>query len=227
MLITTIPEALEKIDELTGEVENLKTVKTEFDTYKAAMEEKMKTAMEETDEKKDEKKAMHKMKGMSKKFHAAMKAAMDETDEEKKKTKMEAAMKLYNSQEEEDTEEDKEKEKKEAEMTAELTILRKEVSKPRLQFLEASYKGRVPEDILKAYKASWEKMNITQLDGEVNKVKPFIKMQKSSSQLEGAKGEPLGFSTFTFPESFSAETKDEYSAKVEKMTPDEIFGGGS
>lgn len=205
----TIPEMQKAITEYKAE---LNTLKTTFETYKADVEKEK----EEIKKKVEEDSPKH--EGKNAKFHKAMKAAMDEKDEDKKAEKMKEAMSHYKA--ESDGDEDKKVDAKKAEEEKEeKEAMKAELAKSRLQVLTASYKGRVDDKKLESFQASWKKMSFRELDAEIDKIKPFA--AKTIIKTEEIPLSPVG-STLQF--SGSVE-KDEYSAKVDKMTVTEIFGG--
>lgn len=208
----TIPEMQKAIAESQ---EQLKVFKANYETFKAEAEAKIKKAETEKEEikKKIEEKGPNN-EGKNAKFHKAMKAAMDEEDEEKKAEHMKEAMKHYVADKDDDEEEarkaEAEKEEKEA--------MKAELQKSRLQVLTASYEGRVDKKKLEEFTAQWKQMSFKQLDAEIEKIRPFAArtIQKPEEK------QPLGFSTLQF----SASTeKDTFSAKVDEMKVDQLFGG--
>lgn len=209
----TIPEMQKAITEYKA---SLETIKTTFETYKAETEEKMKKAETEKEEikKKIEEKGPNN-EGKNAKFHKAMKAAMDEKDEKKQAEAMKEAMTHYKAEGDEDEKKDDEKEA----MKAEIETLRAEAIKPKLQILTAAYKAVKTDDkTIAAYTAEWKKQTLSQLDAEIDKVKPFMARTITAPKEEK---QPLGFSTFQF----NASTEDEYSASLKTKTDSELFGG--
>lgn len=146
----------------------------------------------------------------------AKKAGMDDKDDDKDKDKKKDAATL--KAEEDDMK--KKKEEKDAAMVAELTLLRNAASQPKIAFLSAAYKNRIGDEDLKTMSASWAKMDLGQLDAEIIKVKPFIKVQEHSANTE-----PVGFSTHGLPAEFSAGVKDPKIKEIDDMTVTELFSG--
>lgn len=215
----TVPEAIEKIEKLDKD----------FTVYKAEAEAKIKKAEAEAEAAKkaeaEAKKAKTKKadaeteEERKAKFHKAMKAATEETDEEKKKEYMKEAMSHYKADDDPDKEPDKETEK-EASLTAKITYLSSIIKGPQLKYLEDSYKGRVDDKTLVAYKTQWEKLEPEQLDAEIKKVQPFV--AKTRDQTNGTTQVPLGFSTHTAPQVYVA-SKDEFSAKLKELSTEKLF----
>jgi hypothetical protein len=218
----TLDEMETKLTELSA---NYEKKSKELDEFKAEVEKKAEDAKKAEEAKKAAEEDLDKPKKDEKnaKFHKAMKAAMEEKDETKKAAKIAEAMTHYKAGDDEEEKDKKDDKDKEA-MKAELTFLRKEASKPRLQFLEAAYKGRVDDKELSAYKANWEKSTVEQLDAEISKVKPFVKMTKELSAGNGTPT-PISFSTIEIPTQFKGSVEDTFSASLEKLTPAELFGG--
>jgi len=211
----TIPEMQKAIIEYKAE---LSTLKTSIDTFKAEAEARK--AESEKEKIKENEREGPNNEGKNAKFYKAMKAAMDEKDEDKKAEYMKEAMKHYKA--ESDGDEDKKVDAKKAEEEKEeKEAMKAELAKSRLQVLTASYKGRVDDKKLEAFTASWKKMSFRELDAEIDKIAPFAAkiITKTESQIPLS---PVG-STMTFS---GGNTQDEYSAKVEKMTVDQLFNGG-
>ena len=220
-------------EELSAAVQ---TIKKEFTEYKAEAEGKIKKAEAEAEKAKKEaeaKKGEGEAKKGSKypKTMRAMKAAEEEKDEEKKAVLMAEAMKHFKSESEEEktamgpetleeqkkehkADDEKEEEEEKEAMKAELKILRHEAAKPRIAVLNASYKGRISADKLQTYNASWKDMSITELDAEIERVKPFVG--------ESIIKQPLGFSTFETP-TYSASKEDTFEADLQKKSVAELF----
>lgn len=201
-------------------------VKTSFEAYKASTETKIASLEDQVKKAETEKEEIKKKisegpnnEGKNAKFHKAMKAAMDEKDESKKAEAMKEAMKHYKA--EDDSEDKKVDAKKAEEEKEEKEAMKAELAKSRLQVLTAAYKNRVDEKTLTEYTAQWNKQSFKQLDAEIEKIKPFIgkTIPKQESQIPLS---PMG-STMTFS---ASKTDDEYSAKVDKMTVDQLFNGG-
>src|SRR6185312_14605792 len=83
--------------------------------------------------------------------------------------------------------------------------MKAELKKPRLQILTASYKGRVDDKTLETFTAQWKNMTFTQLDAEIEKVKPFIAKTVS---VNTATTTPLGMGT-TLSSPFSASKTED------------------
>jgi len=209
----TIPEMQKAITEYKAE---LTTLKTTIDTFKAEVEATKKAESEKEEIKKKVEEGPNN-EGKNAKFHKAMKAAMDEKDEGKKAEYMKEAMKHYKAESDGDEDKKKDAETKK-EDDEEKEAMKAELAKSRLQVLTASYTGRVDEKKLKEFTAQWNKMSFKQLDAEIDKIKPFAARTIIPKQEE----QPLGFSTLQFS---GSTDKDEYSAKVEKMSDAELFGG--
>ena len=211
----TLPEALEKVEQLDAKI---KTFEAEAEARKTAEAETKKAegeAKKDAEAKKAEAEDKEKMAEAKK----MMKAAYDEKDPEKVREKIAEAYKHMGGEAkkaEADDDEDKKEEDEEKE------AMKAELKRPRLQILTASYKGRVDDKTLQTFTAQWNKMTFTQLDAEIEKVKPFI--AKAVHAVNTATATPLGIGT-TLPTSFSAKKEDEFSAKMKDMTVNELFGG--
>jgi len=228
----SLTELSAKVDTLTAQVDEKEK------EHKDAMDEKEKEHKEAMDdmEKKnhdgmedEHKKTEEAKKAMEdeKKHHdAVLKAvlkAMEEEDPEKRKEAIKQAQNIEHKDdvhhEAEHLENEKDEEKKA--MKAQLDYQDKIIKKPKLQILEAAYTGAgVGESKVKEYKADWGKMTAEQLDDAIEKAQPIIEMTGRSIETP----EPLGLSKGL--SEFSGSTKtgnEEYSAKVEKMSPAELF----
>lgn len=195
----TFEEIEAKIDALSAKAASLEQASKDKESKIATLEaalKKYKSAFGDPDKK-----------------HMGKRHRSGQTDEEEEDEEEEDEEK--EGQEDEEEDEEKKDEEKEA-LKAELRYLRKQAAAPKIKFLENSYKGRVDEKTLTEYKAAWEKSTPEKLDQEIIKIRPFIAMAESQ-----AKDEPIGFSTLEFPPVFSA-AKDEYSAKVDKMSVAEL-----
>lgn len=226
---------------------SLQDLSTKVDTLNAQVDEKEKEhkdAMEMKD--KEHKDAMHEMdekhktamEDYGKKNHDAMEddknkheatlkavlKAMEEDDKDKREAMIKDAMVEHKDDEHTQTsmhkgmhEDDEEKKA----MKAQLDYQAKELKKPKLQILTGAYEGvGTDESQLKEYKADWDKMTLPELDKAIILAKPIIELSGRTIETTPAPlGLSQGMSTFTG----SVKTDNEYSAKVDKMTTEELF----
>jgi len=209
----TLPEAIDKIEQLDAKI---KTFEAEAKKKADADAEAKKAEADAEAKKAEAKKAEAEGKEKMAEAKKMMKAAYDEEDPEKVREriaeaykKMGGEAKKAESESEDDKEEDEEKE-----------AMKAELKKPRLQILTASYKGRVDEKTLEVFTAQWNKMTFTQLDAEIQKVKPFIAKTISTNTATAV---PLGMGT-TLPVSYVAK-KEEFNASMKEMSVSKLFGG--
>lgn len=210
----TLPEAITKIEQLDAKI---KTFEAEAEATKKA-EAEAKRAEAEAKKSAEAKKAEAEGKEKMAEAKKMMKAAYDEEDPEKVREKIAEAYKHMGGEakkaETDEKKDDKDDEEKEA--------MKAELKKPRLQILTASYKGRVDDKTLEAFTAQWKNMTFTQLDAEIEKVKPFIAKIISANT---ATATPLGMGT-TLSSPFSAsKTEDAFSASMKDMSVNKLFGG--
>lgn len=132
----------------------------------------------------------------------ALQAESDKTEDEKKK-EMEAKKAA----------EEKEEEEKNKQKDAQIIYLAQQAKKPRITALQAAYKGKVSEDVLKIYQASWDSMTLDQLDAEVSKISVFAPKIVTESP----------FMAMTQP--LAASVKDPLVASYETKSINELFGG--
>jgi len=149
----------------------------------------------------------------------AKKADKDMTEEEKKEEEKKAMMKK--------AEEDKKTEDEKKAMKATITYLEGIVKQPKIKTLTAAFEGRVDDEKLKSFSASWTKMSVEQLDAEIDKITPLLE----SLGYEAETNEtpiPLGFSSPEIPAMEGSTIKnDTYLASVDKMSVEDLFGSSS
>jgi len=227
-----------KVDTLTAQVDD------EEKKHKDAMEMKdkeHKDAMEDMDKKNhDAMEDEHKktedagtaMEDEKEKHDAILKAvlkAMEEPDKEKREALIKAAMIEHKDDEHTETSMHKgmhksmhEDDEKMKSMKAQLEYQDKIIRKPKLQILEAAYlnvgteKSKVEE-----YKADWNKMSLPQLDAAIEQAQPIIEL---SGRVIETTPTPVGLGQGMSEFRGSAKTGvEEYSAKVDKMSVEELF----
>jgi len=186
------------------------------------MDEKHKTAMEDYGKKNHD--AMEEDKNKHEAILKAVLVAMDEPDKDKRDAMIKTAMIEHKDDEHTQTsmhkgmhEDDEEKKA----MKAQLEYQNNIIKKPKLQILEAAYTGvGTDKSKLEEFKADWNKMTLPQLDAAIEMAKPIIELSgKTIETIPSPLSLSNGMSTFTG----SVKTDNEYSAKVDKMTVEELF----
>jgi len=222
----SLVELSAKVDELTGQVDE------KDKEHKDAMEhmdKEHKDAMHEMDEKhkadmdEKEKESKHAQDEEKEKHDAVLKAvlkAMEEDDKDKREALIKSAVEVPHKDDEhtqtgKKAEYENDEEKKA--MKAQLAYQDNIIKKPKLQILQAAYEQHVDKSKLAEYTADWNKMTPQQLDSAIEKAQPVI-------ELSGVKTTPepiamgKGYGT-----EFTGSINQEYSAKVDKMTDQELF----
>ncbi|KKN76258.1 hypothetical protein LCGC14_0372840 [marine sediment metagenome] len=192
------------------------------------MEKKNHDAMEDEHKKtEDANKAMEDDKEHHDAVLKAVLKAMEEPDEEKRATLLKAAMEIPHKDDEHTQtakngdHEMKEMKEENKSMKAQLDYQNTIIKKPKLQILEAAYESHVDKKTLAEYTADWNKMTPEQLDGAIEKAKPIIELSGRTIETTPT---PLGLSQGLSEFTGSAKSGNgEYSAKVDKMTPEELF----
>lgn len=223
-MASSLQELSDKVDTLNAQVdekekEAKKAAEETEKEHKDAMDDMEKNHKDAMDDK--EKEAKKAAEDDKEKHDAVLKAvlqAMDEEDKDKRAELVKAAVVEHKDDKHTQSSNNNDDEEKKA-LKAQVNYTNKLLKKPKLQVLEATYvKAGIDKSKLKTYKADWDKMTLEQLDGAIEKIQPLV----ASFGMETP--EPLSLGTGLSSElSASVNINEEYSAKVDKMSTEELF----